>query len=548
MELRGLSLSELSIAKLDDSDGERSYCDNCKTSIFALHKHCQTCKSDFCLACCRDFCDAQLRGGADPIESHVTAKFGVHKRPRSNWDVDSDDMVFCEGVLELRSFYPPNHITDLLDEAEKLVDKHKHHKPMIADETYKNLHSCLNRKAASREGSNDNNIYCPEAKIAYPEDLLQFQWHWRKGEPVIVRNLLGGGTFSSLLWEPSHMSHAISQKHETVKAINCLSLCEEEVTINQFFTEYANDCMHSSKQPHMLKLKDWPPSESFKECLPIHFKNFVSYLPYKEYTHPVSGSLNLAVKFPDGCLKPDMGPKAYIAYGVAKELGRGDSVTKLHCDMSDAVNVLTHVAKVKLGSENVTAIEKLMPKNLEQDKRELHDIHQDGEANDDGTSGSKLKEVEKGTVEQGDSLLDAVDSLDGALWDIFQRKDVPILEGYLYKHFGEFSHFDCHPLTKVTHPIHDQTFYLTMEHKKKLKQECGIEPWTFTQKLGDAVFIPAGCPHQVRNLNSCTKVALDFVSPENVKKMIIHAVDDAVKKLKNSTCASGKQEAIILPN
>ena len=28
----------------------------------------------------------------------------------------------------------------------------------------------------------------------------------------------------------------------------------------------------------------------------------------------------------------------------------------------------------------------------------------------------------------------------------------------------------------------------------------GIEPWTFVQNLGDAVFIPAGCPHQVRNI------------------------------------------------
>ncbi|KAI5421394.1 hypothetical protein KIW84_044997 [Lathyrus oleraceus] len=63
---------------------------------------------------------------------------------------------------------------------------------------------------------------------------------------------------------------------------------------------------------------------------------------------------------------------------------------------------------------------------------------------------------------------------------------------------------------------------------------------------------------------SCTKVALDFVSPENVgecfrlteefrkllenhgskedklqvKKMVIHAVDDAVKRLKNSTSAT----------
>ena len=78
-----------------------------------------------------------------------------------------------------------------------------------------------------------------------------------------------------------------------------------------------------------------------------------------------------------------------------------------------------------------------------------------------------------------------------------------------------------------------------------------VEPWTFEQKLGEAVIIPAGCPHQVRNLKVCTllvtkqlnscaifhnissniwvvwtehfsfvqsciKVAMDFVSPENV--------------------------------
>ena len=28
----------------------------------------------------------------------------------------------------------------------------------------------------------------------------------------------------------------------------------------------------------------------------------------------------------------------------------------------------------------------------------------------------------------------------------------------------------------------------------------GVEPWSFEQHLGEAVFIPAGCPFQVRNL------------------------------------------------
>lgn len=35
---------------------------------------------------------------------------------------------------------------------------------------------------------------------------------------------------------------------------------------------------------------------------------------------------------------------------------------------------------------------------------------------------------------------------------------------------------------------------------------AGVVPWTFGQHQGDAVFIPGGCPHQVRNLMSCTKV------------------------------------------
>ncbi len=105
-----------------------------------------------------------------------------------------------------------------------------------------------------------------------------------------------------------------------------------------FFMGYTRGRTHPRTYwPEMLKLKDWPPSSSFDQRLPRHGAEFISALPFPEYTDPRYGPLNLAVKLPGGVLKPDLGPKSYIAYGFSEELGRGDSVTKLHCDMSDAV-------------------------------------------------------------------------------------------------------------------------------------------------------------------------------------------------------------------
>ena len=113
------------------------------------------------------------------------------------------------------------------------------------------------------------------------------------------------------------------------------------VNIHQFFKGYTDGRFDKESWPQILKLKDWPPSHEFEKLLPRHYIEFLCCLPFKEYTHPRSGLLNIATKLPEKSLKPDMGPKSYIAYGVAQELGRGDSVTRLHCDMSDAVYALS---------------------------------------------------------------------------------------------------------------------------------------------------------------------------------------------------------------
>jgi [histone H3]-dimethyl-L-lysine9 demethylase len=54
--------------------------------------------------------------------------------------------------------------------------------------------SCSNnhessRKAASREKSTDNYMYCPISDNGKPDELEHFQRHWVKGEPVIVQGI-----------------------------------------------------------------------------------------------------------------------------------------------------------------------------------------------------------------------------------------------------------------------------------------------------------------------------------------------------------------------
>ena len=109
-----------------------------------------------------------------------------------------------------------------------------------------------------------------------------------------------------------------------------------------------------------------------------------------------------------------------------------------------------------------------------------------------------------------------------AVWDLFRAEDAGKLRKFLHSKYGG-------DLTKkFTDPIHSQLFYLNGELRKELCHRYGVVSWRVYQypvrshlkhvtmlmkAQGQAVFIPAGCAHQVCNLADCIKIALDFVSP-----------------------------------
>ncbi|XP_055961701.1 lysine-specific demethylase JMJ29-like isoform X2 [Mercurialis annua] len=568
---RGMSPADIEIQNANCLNNERIICDKCRTSIFDYHRSCSNCFSDICLVCCREIRHGYLqRIDQEVIMEYIDRGFeylhgkeGIYKTTdklplengseihgsNSGWKANEDGSIACHcgiGNLELKCLFSRNWVSELLKRAKDVRDAYELDLVKIPSKQG----ACLNPhgdvdignsqllKAASREDSNDNFLYNPRAISIKEKDFTHFQYHWMRAEPVIVSNVLE--TATGLSWEPMVMQRVFCQiskkKHDTLldmKAFECLDWCEVNTNVRKFFDGYLHGQYDQKNWPQLLKLKVRH-STKFDELFPRHGAEFTLCLPFKEYTHPENGPLNLAARLPQDSLKPDI--KTYIAYGCAQELGRGDSVTKLHCDMSDVVNVLTHTAEVILRPDKLTAIERLKKAHRKQDLSELYRSNQVSEQDADAEmqndcqdlrelyGSNQVSEQDANAEMQNDCVGTSIDKgrpdEGGAVWDIFRREDVPKLQEYLNKHFKEFRHMHCCLLQKIVHPIHDQTIYMTLEHKRKLKEEYGIEPWTFIQKLGDAVFIPAGCPHQVRNLKSCIKVALDFVSPESVGECI----------------------------
>ncbi|KAJ7402808.1 Lysine-specific demethylase 3A [Pitangus sulphuratus] len=296
-----------------------------------------------------------------------------------------------------------------------------------------------------------------------------FRECWKQGQPVMVSGV--HHKLNADLWRPESFRKEFGQQE--VDLVNCRT---NEIitgaTVGDFwdgFEDISSRLRTEEGEPMVLKLKDWPPGEDFRDMMPSRFDDLMKNIPLPEYTRR-GGKLNLASRLPNYFVRPDLGPKMYNAYGLITPEDRKYGTTNLHLDVSDAANVMVYVG---------------IPKGQADQEEEVLKTIQDGDS-DELTIKRFTESREK----------------PGALWHIYAAKDTEKIREFLKKVAEEQGQEN-----PVDHdPIHDQSWYLDRPLRKRLHQEYGVQGWAIVQFLGD-----------VHNLYSCIKVAEDFVSPEHVK-------------------------------
>ncbi|CAN6325239.1 unnamed protein product [Urochloa humidicola] len=538
---------------------EQMCCDFCKVPIFDYHRHCPKCLYDLCLDCCQDIRCSRATVAREHTEGHVEDKSrdsfskrarlepsaeGVNDKTFSQrmdlnnidirslvptWRVSNDGSLTC-GPLEaggcgssklvLRRIFKINWIAKLVKSSEEMVNGCKVHDRQdgcLSDSDGRRLELI---GQGNRDDISGNCVYSPVLEDLRHEGIMHFRKHWIKAEPIVIRKAFEPSLSS--IWDPLSIWRGIQEimdeemdEDVIVKAVDCSNQSEVDIELKQFIKGYSDGNNGGDGRLLMLKLKEWPRPSVLEEFLLCHRPEFIVNFPLVDFIHPRWGLLNLAAKLPQDALQPEVGMKLLIAYGSRQELGQGDPVMNLTLNMADVVHMLMHAAEVhnqcpkRLPSNGSERIANGIRPHVN-DHAPVPNLDLDVEEQDHKHTISHCEEAKANNLEGSQA---------SAVWDVFRRQDLPKLNEYLAAHQEEFG-ASCEAVPSVKYPIYDQTVYLNNYHKKTLKDQYGIEPRTFHQHIGEAVFIPAGCPFQVKNLQSTVQLALNFLSPESLPESV----------------------------
>ncbi|CAN8311682.1 unnamed protein product [Cochlearia groenlandica] len=522
--LRG---AEIDLVRARLKADEQMCCNVCRIPVIDYYRHCSNCSYDLCLRCCQDLraeFSVQISGANQIIRDET----GAHKLKLNfsykfpKWEANGDGSIPCppkeyggcgSRSLNLARIFKMNWVAKLVKNAEEMVNGCK---------------ACdlRNPESSDREASGENSLSSLWLDTVKSNGVANFEKQWAEGRPVIVKRVLDESSLSR--WDPETIWRDVDdisdeklKEHDPfLKAINCLDGSEFDVRLGAFTKAYKDGRNQETGLPLLWKLKEWPSPSASEKFIFYQRPEFIRRFPFLEYIHPRLGLLNVAAKLPHYSLQSDAGPKINVSSGAYKEIGDGDSLASIQYNMRDMVYVLVHTSEEKKlvsGEPEVKMNENESLLCLEEKLKggELHYLSL-GRVTLDNNESEMMLTVNTKNVSDHRHIMESTCTSSfaagGAKWDVFRRQDVPKLVEYLQRTFQKPDNFKAE---FVSSPLYEGLF-LNEHHKRQLKDKFGVEPWTYEQHRGDAIFIPAGCPFQVKNLQSNVQVTLDFLCPESV--------------------------------
>ncbi|KAJ2415242.1 hypothetical protein GGI10_001825 [Coemansia sp. RSA 2530] len=520
------------------SPGFRQSCDVCATSIMSVCFTCCSCGAEMCIGCFSEWDDSDLdqrvltSHGTIPVAnlgpddpSSWAKRYSHCKKFNGNGDLSLRLQAQHQKQQFIRvSQFTAADIRQVLGKVNSVISLDK-------------VYPELNRISCAGV-INDTEAQAFAAKIARIEDrtrrmyshakwempvmyveadelsTAEFSCLWRSGVVIVVRGLLK--KLDSDIWLPEWWIKHFGDEEVSIldcangaKAVGGLWPLRNFYRLFDGSDKYA-DMFDKEAEPSadgrsaremweehreyirrgIMKIKDWPPTDAFENRLPDHYHDFMNSLPFPEYTQR-TGPFNLVNRLPAEVVPPDLGPKMYCAYGSSDTEG-GVGTTNLHCDMADAVNIMVYAPPEFLSKNNIDM----------SDDWAHSGGHSFGASSEASTSASATRAPDTAA----------------AVWDIYPPEAMGDLRKFIGTNVGINYSTDCSGPVTAKHgdPIHNQETYLTLPMRQKFFERFGHKCFRVYQIPGDAVFVPAGCAHQVCNYASAIKIAMDFVSPERV--------------------------------
>ena len=291
-----------------------------------------------------------------------------------------------------------------------------------------------------------------------------FQHLCTKGQPFLVSCR---DSVDPAFWDPDALSKHFVGLNGKIR--NAVTGEVSHASMNRFFQKLKRG------RNDVLKIADFPEDElDMETAIPQVLRTAQNAMPFKRHILP-SGPLNLVSSITWGMNYPDVKAKFFSGDGTLNE----NTATALHTDLANAAN-MCFWASPSSEEDIAKTVDFLRP------------LFPDIDA-------SKLRNSEF-----------------GALWYVFLTNDYDGVNNYLR---------EKNSLDKSKDPIQQKKYLLTKDDLNELVHKHDIQPIVFVQRAGDVVVLPANLPHHVININSCIKMAFDFVSHTTAARALDHVIN-----------------------